>query len=90
MPCLLERQGWWWTRDRAPIHLNCGAYNHIRRSQNFRPLFADLEKETLYALYHKNDYPLIAKFQVQSRGERTNVMKYPDLDVKSVIITVYN
>ena len=47
---------------------NCDAYYHMRRSQKFRPLFADLEAETLYAFYHKNYYFLIAKFLLQYSG----------------------
>ena len=62
---------------------NCDAYYHIRRSQKFRPLFADLETETSYAFYHKNDYPLIAKFLLQCRGERTKVIRYHDLDIRT-------
>ena len=69
---------------------NCCAYNHIRRSQKFRPQFADIETETLYAFYHKNDYPLIAKLLLQCRGERTKVIRSHDLDVKSVTIKVYS
>ena len=54
---------------------NCDAYQTIRCSQKFRPLFADLETKTLHAVYHKNDYPLIAKLLLQCRGERTKVIK---------------
>ena len=52
---------------------NCDAYHDIWRSQKFRPLFADLETETLYASYHNNDYPLIAKFLLLCRRERTKL-----------------
>ena len=43
------------TRQSTISSSNCYACYRIRRSQKFRPLlvFADLETETLYALYHK-------------------------------------
>ena len=59
---------------------DCDAYDHIRRHQTFRPLFADLEAESLYALYKKNDYPLIARFLLRCRRER---VKYNELDIRT-------
>ena len=47
------------------------------------PLFAELEKETLCAFYHENDYPLIAKFLLKCRGERTKVIRYHDLNIRT-------
>ena len=49
--------------------LDCYAFYHIRRSQYFRPFFADLEMETFNAFYCRKDYPLIAKLLLECRGE---------------------
>ena len=62
---------------------NCDAYHNFRSSQKSRPLFADLQTKTLHAFHHKNDYPLIAKPLLQCRGERTKVIKYHDLDIRT-------
>lgn len=69
---------------------NYDSYYHIRRAQQFRPIFADLETKTLYAvhremhhIYHKNDYPLVAKFLLKCSRERTNVINYHDLDIRA-------
>ena len=62
----------------APV-LICTAYNRVSRSKRFCPLSADLETETSYALYHKNDCPLIAKVVVQCRGERSKVVRYHNI-----------
>ena len=38
---------------------------------------------TLYAFYHKNDYPLIAKCLPKGRGERIKVIRNHDLDART-------
>ena len=62
---------------------DCDAYDHIRRHQTFQPLFADLEAGSLYALYKKNDYLLIAKFLLRCRRERANIVRYNELDIRT-------
>ena len=47
---------------------------HIRCSQKFRSLSADLEMETLLTYYQESDYPLVAKFLPQCRGGKTKVV----------------
>ena len=62
---------------------DCDAYDHIRRHQIFRPPFADLEAESLYALYENNDYPLIAKFLPRRRRENAIIVRYNELDIRT-------
>ena len=59
------------------------AYYHIRRSQKLRPLFANIQEHTLRAFYEANDCSLIAKFLLHCRRERSKIVKYNDLDIRT-------
>ena len=61
----------------------CDAYYHIRRSQKFQKLFANVRQQNLHAFYKSNDSTLIAKFLLRCRRERTNIVRYHDIDVRT-------
>ena len=61
---------------------DCDAYHDIRRNLKFRPLFAASQPETLRAFYQNDDYPLIAKFLLHCRRERTKVITYYRLEIR--------
>ena len=61
----------------------CDAYYHIRRSQKFGALFANIQEHTLRAFYEENDCSLIAKFLLHCRRERSKIVKYNDFDIRT-------